>query len=680
MEFDSLAQHRGGSLVALEGDVNTISIQLRLLPPSRKILIIPSLTESIEQEQPFNARAFIRNVHLTLQRHTETARSFLESSTPKHPRLAFMNGGSVCARTTCILKISEQVTNGDILAAETIFNKTIRYGLASLFKKDETIAEGRNGYDFEDERAVIVGESQSSADATESTTSGPQDYGSRLKNEFIPHSEVDDLDETLSNEGSSMAQLYRSNQESISETTSSLHSPYEDEPFFMAGLTAKSRRTMNSEPNILRRHSFIARDSHYPLGNFDESDFERDDTSFIFASLSVVYGEACLVDVQGTPGKQLSRSMSVDRFCTSKSSSPEVSRDSIATLRPTNSSPPDKSRPISDVHEGWGLQTLPKKTFVKASTTTIKKSPPRRASVTLSKNIEAEAAEATKPSTQSTMKENISKKISNVHYEPVFPLEEDLIIHFNTTGITQHSQVVDSIISSYKDGSNPILPPPTKPVSLEPSMKSIAIHDATDYTGVKDSHNDGDAIFTVEFEDESPEPESDRFFEEYDPFHPSCSRQLWPSQKLSRSDSGLQMPDFQPSSQILAEPPNGRSERFVELLAADSTTSVLLQDTLRRLLTIHFPTGDNGYSQHYFATSPESDRLWKPVFRNDRDPKCNTVDQIIALGSETGVPGDFLSQISGRIENLDARKDGISRSSKLDITYVFFPVKLHITD
>ena len=117
MALEPQPQQQSGKLVALEGDVDTVLTQLRLLPPSQKILVLPPILESLPQDieaQSFNARAFIRDVHASFTEWTEIARSFLQSSTTTQPRLVFMNGGSVSARATCITKICENITNGEV--------------------------------------------------------------------------------------------------------------------------------------------------------------------------------------------------------------------------------------------------------------------------------------------------------------------------------------------------------------------------------------------------------------------------------------------------------------------------------------------------------------------------------------------------------------------------------------
>src|SRR3954466_729909 len=137
-------QQHAGKLVALEGYVDAISTQLLLLPPSQKILVLPSLLETLPYppiNNPFNARAFVRHVHAKFAERTETARAFLRSSTATHPRLVLVNGGSVAARTACISNICDRLTNGNVEAAEAIFDEIVRDGVTGLMRS-EGLPEG----------------------------------------------------------------------------------------------------------------------------------------------------------------------------------------------------------------------------------------------------------------------------------------------------------------------------------------------------------------------------------------------------------------------------------------------------------------------------------------------------------------------------------------------------------
>ena len=132
-----------GKLVALEGDIETISTQLRLLPPSQKILVLPSLLGNIAkaEKHSFKPRAYVREVHEAYASRIETARTFLESSTTSHPRLVLMNGGSVGARTACISTICRNITNGNVERAEAVFNDIVKGGVAGLLTLEDEDAE-----------------------------------------------------------------------------------------------------------------------------------------------------------------------------------------------------------------------------------------------------------------------------------------------------------------------------------------------------------------------------------------------------------------------------------------------------------------------------------------------------------------------------------------------------------
>jgi hypothetical protein len=129
-------------LVSLDGNTSIISTQLRLLPLSPKILILPPLSTVVQQTKrdvTFDARAFIRHVHDALATRLELARSFLQSSSSTQPRLVFMNGGSISALTTCIAAIREKVTNGKIQEAEELFIAIAKGGVAGLVREGKTV-------------------------------------------------------------------------------------------------------------------------------------------------------------------------------------------------------------------------------------------------------------------------------------------------------------------------------------------------------------------------------------------------------------------------------------------------------------------------------------------------------------------------------------------------------------
>jgi len=142
MSVAEAKEGQAGRLITLEGDSDIISCQLRLLPPSPKIMILPNLLDQLGSESEtdaFNARAFILSFQKVIMQRTEVARSFLRYSTMDQPRLCFMVHGSTRARAICISKISQKISNGNVAEAEFIFDEIVKDGVAGLAERNEAI-------------------------------------------------------------------------------------------------------------------------------------------------------------------------------------------------------------------------------------------------------------------------------------------------------------------------------------------------------------------------------------------------------------------------------------------------------------------------------------------------------------------------------------------------------------
>ncbi|KAG7106378.1 hypothetical protein HYQ44_013974 [Verticillium longisporum] len=124
-----------GTLVSLEGPVDVLATQLRLLPTSPQIFILPQVQTYLEDGDPserFDARSFVRRMHNAIAARNEIAYSFLKDSTPDNKRLVFMNGSTPGAQAICIKTIAEHETDGDIAHAELLFNDIVKHGAAGL--------------------------------------------------------------------------------------------------------------------------------------------------------------------------------------------------------------------------------------------------------------------------------------------------------------------------------------------------------------------------------------------------------------------------------------------------------------------------------------------------------------------------------------------------------------------
>ncbi|KAK3899935.1 hypothetical protein C8A05DRAFT_17697 [Staphylotrichum tortipilum] len=111
---------RDGHIVALEGPADLVSTQLRLLPASHQILVLPGLENYMAAPNPDAAAPLgvcehIHEYHLAYQtRHAEALEFLRSSSQTGETRLVFLHGGAMSAHVACLSTIMEHETEGDI--------------------------------------------------------------------------------------------------------------------------------------------------------------------------------------------------------------------------------------------------------------------------------------------------------------------------------------------------------------------------------------------------------------------------------------------------------------------------------------------------------------------------------------------------------------------------------------
>ncbi|KAH6670130.1 hypothetical protein B0J14DRAFT_111888 [Halenospora varia] len=694
----------GGTVVAVEGGSHTVSTQLRLLPPSQKILVLPSFSDSIPEtpeNQCFDARAFIRDVYIAFSERAETARSFMGSSTSAQPRLVFMNGGTVCARATCISRISEKIANGNIAEAEIIFNEIVQDGVAGLLEKEEVQEETPTEYEDVKEEITAdeivqrpqdpIVKAMQDAEKLDRETAELQQEGEIHGDSFhIPEEVPIALKAELRDSVASMPR-FQSDSGTTAERNVLFSSRGDD--IKRTILTVRNRSSIIGPRHILGRRysinstydarlSYIAAITHQ-AGMMDDYDADFDDTFLSRPpSPGAVYGEACLVDVQtALPEKEVKRGKSFDRFYPSNSRIQERASKQTPHLRHTTSALNLGGRPASTIETSdRGFTKLPRRAFIKASEMTIKRSPTSArssSSSTASGQISMQHGyvdRGTDAIYDFAVKEPADD--TEVEFVPVFPLVEDFVIHFSNT---KQNAVLESVIRSYKNATYPIFPSfpkaysdvPPSPVSLSNSEHNGNVSK----TAKPDSGLRPDSRLTAE--SDGPRYQTRHSYDPYssDNHYPAGIQQLLlPRNKLLRADSGVQMPDPPTPSRTPQPLSNQNSEKFVEFSPLTTGNAISTQNSLRQLLSVYLPARENGFSQHCYPVAPEAERLWKPVFRNDDSSSIGnegrTVDQIVAFGSEVGVRKEFFNQISGHVERLGMKKEGVSRSAKLDIAYL----------
>ncbi|KAI1471387.1 uncharacterized protein F4812DRAFT_467483 [Daldinia caldariorum] len=708
--MDATSQYHG-SLIAFEGPQDTISTQLRLLPSSPNILIIPPLQRFMKEEGPrlpFHAQSHILAVHNACCDRAEVAREFLQNSTQRNKRLVFMNGGTASAQMECITNISKHLTNGDFVKAERIFHRLVRDGVAGL--------QSRNFTDMNFEPSQLDGEDGDMASDPASEAMRAAEALDLQTASLQPNNEID------------LTNINRSRSTSV-VTYRAVDDFQNITPFYVFGAQKwQGRNTCNSDPPQTPRRSHTTLDSRKvtrrilePTGSriseFDSQPRFADSPdegcpgskrstasldltsrqSFKLESMPNTPSicEAFAVDVRPSattasrmnirpvdriyssairnqdillcsfPEPPRSRPQSMDASTGPHQSQPAL-RSKFTTETPRSTfSTPNRSmvrrnppcplklynsplRPVAYVDRG----TSPRNNYVDRGTTTeqgptngISKSDTRDS---ISLYIEGPIEDDTQES-----------------YEAVLPMVENLVILFKSD---KHDPRLEATVQSFREGKYPVSKSPPEMKAEETSHPSKA----------------GDPP-----EPEHAAPENKRHSrvqhaelasayrmnsDEYDPFaygkYPEPSR-VWPF-KPSMANHGPSTPPTPAQTPPLAV--RKLDKCFHDFPTTDCRTAVCMQNSLRSILNIYFPPEDTGYHQFNFPLLPELSSLWKPVFR-EADPgtvmqRKRKVDLILAVGAQQGVDREFLGAITGSLEKLGTKPNGVSRSGRLDLRFL----------
>lgn len=686
-----------GKIIALEGDTQSISVQLSLLPPSQKILILPPLAQAANDSNNFDARKFVHDVHKTFTERIQTARAFLQSSTSAHRRLVFLNGGTISARATCIEKISESLTNGELEAAETIFNELVKDGVSGLMRENNRADGTERTSAVEPAADTDVVDVDGPISNTTTNVNSPEHDLVQPSNTHKPASQLLHKG-SANNVGNFLS--HRSDSDPGKRPTSihdsepariptSIFTTREGDHIIhtVLEIPVRTRNLPFQDPKVVleKRSTFGPRDSahtpntqyHNALSHQSEESEEEDGLEDIEISAgedvistpetpAVVFGEAFLIDMQSaSPTKSIKRARSHDRFFPT----PEASQGLfLAPPQLKHTASAYSLRKRSSVRSVSGTKqkryskfpTTPRSTFVKASQTTIKRSPTLNGSMRTESNSSNE-----RPKISSSKKyvdrgtdSGESEDIKIWNFEPVLPAMEDMIIHILDDS---PRPVIELVVQSFRSGKH-------HNYRSSPSLASMPDSPTSEYSSIDPQYFDGkQAIRPSSYQ---AMVASDNISETTYDFDGNTAMKPWSSQ-FNKRDSRLEPPTPVPTPPYMPF----IADRIFDLAPPISPSSVLsIHNSLRQFLSVHLPSG-GGYAQHYYPVAPEAERLWKPVFGNDECSSIGdggkTVDQIVALGCEAGVSREYFYQLSGQIERLGTKRDGLNRSGKVDIRYVY---------
>ncbi|KAI1826882.1 hypothetical protein F4861DRAFT_19389 [Xylaria intraflava] len=702
-----------GSLVAFEGPRDIISTQLRLLPTSPKLLVLPPVQSFFSKENTgslFDVRSHILETHEACDARTEIARTFLRGSRPDNKRLVFLNGGTASAHMSCITAISQHETNGDIAAAETMYNQLIQHGVAGL-KRQVRPKKGSGSISSVDGIIETDGEDDEGLDDPISKAMRAAD---RLDRETAFLQDTHEIDLTITTRPRSMSVPARPVTDDLENAA----------PFYLFRATENNSKTplygaqeQERLAHVEARQSMMtARDplspsfgeaqaiSHFTPTSTPGSPYAKFES---MPGSPVLLGEARLVDIRPSMAPHHKRIRSVDRIYATAIRNQDISlcnfppsvlaklEEPQSTLDSTHKQEDDSlsKRPI--LRSNF-YSNSPYPTSFKTNKTLVRKKSPPALNLEI-KDVKQPASYAIQGMdpgrngaclvTQDDPGRNMSTKRTgntnsflnlgdeleidiNRPFETVLPLTEDLVIHFKCE---ETEPKLEAMVQAFRDGT---YPGSTTSLIREPKEdtqrldKPIAI-DTTRELAEQDTQDSQDTI-----QESTPIHQSS---DDYDPFayymNPRSSITYSSKQDSGRQSQATVLVSTPPTPAQTPPPeidtPPKRAFHDFDIKACK--TAVCVQNSLRSILNLYFPPENMGYQQFNFPMLPELSSFWRPVFREivSEGPKTTRkIDLILAIGAQKRVDKELLNAISGSLEKLGREPNGKSRSGRLDLRYL----------
>ncbi|KAG5951966.1 hypothetical protein E4U53_001916 [Claviceps sorghi] len=677
-----------GSIVALEGEPDLVSTQLRLLPTSPQLLILPSVEHYVKPEDRngcFSARGFVQKIHAALVTRNDAARTFLDGSTADHKRLVFLHGSTPGAQTLCVKEIMKYKTNGDRAEAEAIFEDIVKDGVAGLNDHLSNTELDNHGFgcsytvnNDDDVKEDAITRAMRAADALDRQTANlqPSDgtvpgLPSRPRSSSLPlYGLLDDFAESTP---SYVFGALRSNDEESSAEDDDMES-VSTLPTFKATMFSKLTQHASEIPKLA---SWCQSPSICPSSCFGETYHSRvnaDGTDTIAGSPAseafslqssdnVVFGEASVLDMRlSSRPRSISRVKSLDRIYPA---SPRLRDLGIPTHSwlddpdsPRTLQHPKSATWLSDArtHRSSRMSILerPRTIVVRPRLSAVQVQP-----VPISKK--KKKAKDPKGHARSNYVDRGTDARQSVvkdsRYRPVLPPVEDLVV--NLISHDGSDILLESAVSASKYRWFP-------PLSYSPTPSNSDNNDGSaPGTPIQPPSESGDKLRVHCKESDMLSPSAD----DYDPFaytHPSL--QLSKSSDLTAAVSIVQFP-----APVQTPPPavSESESKFHEFRVAPGQTAISIQNSLRSILSGYFPPGTAGYRQFHISLLPEFDELWRPLFRGS---SSRTDDgsgiQILAIGSQKGVSKEYLQGVTCRLEKGGMKLSQIVKPGRVDFRYL----------
>ncbi|KAI8634111.1 hypothetical protein F5Y19DRAFT_470282 [Xylariaceae sp. FL1651] len=713
-----------GSLVAFEGPQDTISTQLRLLPNSSNILVLPPIHCFLKEENAsssFDARLCILKVHEACNVRAEMALTFLRESTPDNKRLVFMNGGTVTAQMSCITSISEHATNGDVMEAELIFNELIQNGIAGLERRNMPIKNNR---------VISSAEKVAGRNRHDETLEDPVSRAMRaadaLDLETASLQSTDELDLTITARPRSLSVPARPFTENLHNVASFsiFGSPRHQEAATLRG-TGESqyshaeewRSTITTEGQLIGTNAAPKSPScvgevypSHPLPPMSAVCPPYAELESLPNSPAVL-GEALLVDLRPSmPSAIHKRVKSVDRIHANAIRNQNISLSDFpppvraklgeAQHKQNNAEEREVDSTNTAILRSKFYSETPHPMFVKSNKNTLRKGPPSPLDLGTKKPKRAASYidQSTSPLRNCINWDTITEPGSNVQeadaenggsfldlgedfeldanepFQTVLPIVEDLVIHFKGN---ERNIRLEAMIQAFKDGIYPVSMPP-----LLPEPKNYAEQPSTPITRASTPKPAGEDIPDSCQVNKESTSICQHNPDEYDPFashgdYLQPPNTYLPKQNTSGQPQTVIIVPAPPTPAHTPPPPTTNATPdtlFHDFNTTEYNTAVCTQNSLRSILNIYFSPDDTGYHQFNFPLLPELGTLWRPVFQEapSGDPKKakRKIDLILGIGAQKGVDREFLGFVSSCLEKLGTKPTRTTRSGRLDVRYL----------
>ena len=596
-----ISPRRAGHVVALEGPSDLVATQLRLLPTSRQILILPSLQHYLQDsnpEAPVDPCELIRQYHTASQARHAEAQEFLRPSTPTdEKRVVFMHGSTMSAQLTCLSTIMEHETEGDIEEAHATYIWLASNGVAGLSTPARLSCP--RAYVSPPESAERDAEKRSSTSSMSATSSEEPDPLDPLDQPDQPDQQERYVESGNDPVGDCIIRAMRA-AEALDKETEFLQpvTPDVDLTVKLVDIPSRSKKRLSS---TVAEAPELLRGSRTP----------------------------CPREVQAR--------LSTERV-------PRVSSATAPTEEPASAAlrkpalririPPPRTPRAADAAHVAARQPLPrvdhKKTPSNNAATqddTPRPSTPDSALLVLHQGGRGIPAE---PEVLRTIESEEEQP-----FEPVLPVLEDLVVYFKPA---TPSELHDFVFRRLSEGCKG----PRAPIS------GSVLHRHDGFHGGETSH--------LEMEEDHDEDEDDN-----DAVSP------WTRQDLVH---GLPTPNHSPTllgaASVVLPVPNTR----LYSISVGEETAVSIQNYLRSFLGSQLPLQGRRYSTPDGLAFSAEAGLWRALecdgqlASSDGEPR---LDLILAVGAESGVKKNRLSEVVGQLDQLGLKTSGLSRSGRLDI-------------